>query len=313
LSYYRMELPAAALAERGHEVTVSSTMADVDRDEADVIVGQRVCLPAATVRWQNLAKQGRAKLVYEIDDDLFQVHPSSKVAAPFFNHPEIQANLRANLQVADVVTVTTDHLAEQLAPYNDNIVVLPNCVPAALCDTQPARREGVLTVGWGGSATHAIDWRGPDEHIARVIRRRADTELHVLGWRPDILWRLVPEGRRRFTDWLHRVPDLHATLDYHVGVIPLRDIPFNRSKSDIKLLELAALGIPAICSNAGPYASSGTIAGSLMVNRPMSWERHLVELLDDEALRARVGKAANSWARGRTMEGNAHRWEEAYR
>lgn len=308
-----MSEPLRGLALLGHDVHASGVMPDEWRDTADIIIGQRVCLPGATVRWQQLAKQGRAKLVLEIDDDLFNIHPSSKQAHAFFAQPGIRANLEMNLRVADLVTVTTDHLAEQLAPYNANVVVLPNCVPEALLDHTPARRNDTVTIGWGGSATHQIDWAGPDEHVARFVSRTPGTEMHVMGWTPPVLWGRLPRDRRRFTGWIHDVNDLHRAIDYHIGVIPLRDNIFARSKSDIKLLELGALGIPAVVSDVGPYAvAMAGAAPALPVRRPADWLSHLRDLVADEGLREAMGKAAKDWAATRTIEANAHLWERAY-
>src|SRR5690348_444374 len=110
-----MILPGRALAARGHQVHVNSVLPDEWRDTADVIVGQRVCLPGPSEGWQRMARDGGRKLVFEVDDDLFSTHPTSTIAHGFFSQPDIQANLRANIEVADLVTVTTDALAERMA------------------------------------------------------------------------------------------------------------------------------------------------------------------------------------------------------
>lgn len=313
-SYYRCVLPAQGLAQRGHDVFASTEMPDEWRDTADVIVGQRVCLPGPTVRWQALAREGRAKLVLEIDDDLFNIHPSSKKAAAFFAIPEIRDNLAANLRVADVVTVTTEHLAEEMAVYNPTVVVLPNCVPAALLEHTPTRREDVVTIGWGGTETHQIDWSGPDERVARFIAHNPGTEMHVIGgWLPPVLASRLPADRHRVTGWYRSVDALHRGIDFHIGVIPLRDNTFNRSKSSVKFTELAALGIPTVASDVGPYAADmrHEVTG-LMVGKPTDWARHLGALVADEALRDAIGKAAKDWAATRTIERNALMWEHAY-
>lgn len=312
--YYRMRLPLHALAARGHEVAVDAVMPDEWRHTADIIVGQRVCQPGATVRWQALAREDRARLVFEVDDDLFDVHPSSKAAHAWFSQPGVQANLELNIRAAHLVTVTTDHLAERLSHLNPNVVVLPNCVPEALLDLPTVPDAEHLTVGWSGSPTHEVDWRGPAEDIARVISRRPDLTMHLIGgWTPEVLWNRLPRDRRRLTGWIHDVDALHRALDFHIGVIPLRDIGFNRSKSAVKLLELAARAIPAVMSNGGPYAAAARDgAPALLVDRPADWARHLHALADDPDLRIQLGKQARDWAAGQTIEANAHRWAAAY-
>ena len=41
---------------------------------------------------------------------------------------------------------------------------------------------------------------------------------------------------------------------WHAAVAPLADTPFNAAKSDLKLLEYAALEVAAVASPTGPYA-----------------------------------------------------------
>lgn len=312
-AHYRVVSPLAVLARRGHDTLSSAIMPDEWRDTADVIVGQRVCLPGASTRWQQLARQGRAKLVYEVDDDLLNVHHSNKASFPFYSQRHIRDNLVRNMEVADLITVTTDQLADLVSEYNRNVVVLPNCVGAALLDHTPARSEDTVTIGWAGSATHQADWAKADEHVARFVARTPGTEMHVMGWKPPVLWERLPAGRCRFTGWINSVDDLHRALDFHIGVIPLRNMIFNRSKSEIKFTELSALGIPAIASNAGPYAASvqDGITG-LLVRKPGDWNKHLRDLVHDAARRDALGKVAKDWAATRTIEGNAHLWEECY-
>jgi glycosyltransferase involved in cell wall biosynthesis len=306
-----MHYPIDELGRRGHDVQVSSVLPDEWRDTADVIVGQRVCLPGPTSGWQQMVKEGRAKLVLEVDDDLFSTHPTSTIAHGFFSRPEIQANLKSNIQVAHLVTVTTEALAERIRPLNPNVAILPNCIPQALLDHTPQRRDDVVTVGWAGSPTHQIDWHRNAEPIARVIKRHPEAEMHLMGWAPDRLCQLLPENRRRFTGWIASVDELHRAIDYHIGVVPLWNNTFNVAKSDVKLLELSALGIPAVCSDVGPYRLSGPSASARMVRSGNDWARHLTALIADEAARKEQGEAAKEWAATRTVEGNIHLWEQA--
>jgi hypothetical protein len=93
-----------------------------------VIVGQRVCNPGPTFRWQQMARAERCALVYEVDDDLLDVDPSNGPAWSFFSR----------LEVADLVTVSTERLAEVMSKRNRNVIVLPNCVPQSLFDAPHA-------------------------------------------------------------------------------------------------------------------------------------------------------------------------------
>jgi hypothetical protein len=62
---------------------VATTMPEEWMRIADVIVGQRVCQPGATIRWQQMAREGRCALVFECDDDLLDIDPPTARRGPF--------------------------------------------------------------------------------------------------------------------------------------------------------------------------------------------------------------------------------------
>jgi hypothetical protein len=45
-----------------------------------------------------------------------------------FSRPEVRSNVCRNIEVADLVTVSTERLAEVMSKRNRNVIVLPNCV-----------------------------------------------------------------------------------------------------------------------------------------------------------------------------------------
>ncbi|MFE7237171.1 glycosyltransferase [Streptomyces sp. NPDC057580] len=310
--YYRVQLPMQGLAALGHSVAHSVRMPESARDNpSTVIVGQRVCKPNPTVLWQHLAAQGR-KLVYEIDDNLWDVDGSSPAAHKFFADPEIRANLQRNIEVATAVTVTTEPLADIVRQWNRNVHVVPNAIPDWMLDHQPARQgDGTLTVGWGGSATHNMDWAEVADQLRRFLNRNPGTEFHCLG-NDYASWMRIPQGRARFTPW---VPDVEAflrTIDYHVGLAPLRPHVFNQAKSALKAIECGALGIPVVASAVRPYEDyvQHGVTGYL-VRRDHEWGQCLRALVNDSDLRAAMGAAAREQAAAHTISRTAALWEKA--
>jgi glycosyltransferase involved in cell wall biosynthesis len=280
--------------------------------DSDVIVGQRVALSGASQRWQDLAKLDRSRLVYELDDDLLGVDPSNGPAWDFFSKPEIRSNIKRNIQCADLVTVSSPSLAEAVSQLNPNVAIIPNYVPAWLLRIPtPNIPDGLTTVGWGGGASHAMDWAEAESEVARFVFRTRNVEMHLMGWLPKDLWRRLPESRRRHTEWIEELPDLYRKMDFHIGVAPLRAHVFNRSKSHIKALEYAALGIPSVCSNVGPYADFVRQGETgFLVTQPHQWASYLRELLDPD-LRQAMGDKARGLAQGHTIEANVGLWEAA--
>lgn len=309
--WYRLQLPLDELARRGHDTLVSMVMPDEWRETADVIVGQRVCNPGPSKRWQDIARQAvRPLLVFEVDDNLFEVDPSNAAAYSFFSLEEIKANLAANAAVADVVTVSTEPLGEVMRRINPNVVVVPNAVPQSLLDLPAVSSGGRVTVGWAGSETHFMDFADVGGELVRFVKRTPTVEYHAIGGLFPSL-RGLPAGRTRVTSWLDGVEDYYRALDFHIGLAPLRPHVFNQAKSDVKFIEYAARGIPVVASNVGPYAASisNGVTG-FVFDRPHEMTRLLRDLVNDEAMRAEIGGNAKAYAATRTVEGNAHLWED---
>ncbi|MCQ8831742.1 glycosyltransferase [Streptomyces malaysiensis] len=310
--FYRIALPMQGLTGLGHRVAHSMKMPSEARDiPGTVIVGQRVCKPEPSKLWQQLAKQGR-KLIYEVDDDLWNVDASSPVAHEYFARPEIRAALQRNIEVATAVTVTTDPLAERVAQWNPNVHIVPNAVPDWLVDHQPQQRDdGVLTIGWGGSATHAMDFDQVADQLRRFLTRNPGTEFHCIG-NNYATWMRIPANRARFTPWVANVEDFLRTIDYHVGIAPLRPHVFNQAKSALKALEAGALGIPIVASAVRPYEDyvwDGTTG--YLVRRDHEWAACLRSLAYEPDMRREMGMAAREQARQHTITQTAPLWEKA--
>lgn len=307
-AYYRLHLPLDALRERGH-TTHASTRMTPEWADADVVVGQRVFMPGPSQTWQHLAAEGCA-LVYEIDDDLFAVDPSSP-AYRVFSDPEAQARIRANATAATLVTVTTEALAEVMRQYNPRVAVLPNRVPSWLLSHRRPRRDR-LTVGWAGSATHEIDLAEVSGLLRRHLDRNPHVALHTMGadYRE---WMRLPGGQSRHTPWLGSVEEFLRRVDFDVELAPLRPHVFNASKSALRPLTAAALGIPVIASDYGEYARFVRDGETgFLVRRDHEWGQYLRLLDRDDAAREEMGVKARALAAAHTIEANAHLWEEVY-
>lgn len=85
-----------------------------------------------------------------------------------------------------------------------------------------------------------------------------------------------------------------ASQRFHLGLLPLRDTPLNRARSDSKLCEFAIVGAAPVVSGVASFAAAGD-AGERMVildNDPQAWLTAIDALLADRA-RMRALAAAN--------------------
>ena len=104
------------------------------------------------------------------------------------------------------------------------------------------------------------------------------------------------------------------SLRWDLAIAPLEDSPFTRCKSDLKLLDYAALGVPGIYSRVAPYATTVRHGetGWLAESAPDGWREALERLVDDADLRSTVAANARRYvAAERTLARTAARWPDA--
>jgi glycosyltransferase involved in cell wall biosynthesis len=107
-------------------------------------------------------------------------------------------------------------------------------------------------------------------------------------------------------------PDLPGRIGgFDIGIAPLADIPCNWARSDIKLKEYAASGVPWLASPIGPYADLGEEQGGRLVTDD-GWFAAVDRLVTHSRERRRLAKKAKRWAKDQTIEGVADRWEQVF-
>ena len=286
--------------------------------EADVVVGHLMNHPRSVAMWEAAGGAGRV-LVSEYDDDYLNIRADN----PTFGGSQadyeeyLQHNVpavRHALEISDLVTVSVPYLADRLREHTDApVVVLPNTVDEVLLEIpQRTRRPGEqLQVGWGGSATHTIDWRMAADGV-RYGLTKAGARLTVMGadFRPLIGYRDAIH-----VPWADAIDQYYLALTgFHVILAPLADDDFNRAKSPLKALEAAALGIPVVASDAGPYRDFVRHGETgFLCRTDDDWMKALRTLANDEEQRQEMGRRGRELAAGLTTQKWANEWVAAYR
>lgn len=315
-------MPMKALAENGYDTWHGppSGFHGDKRTDYPVIVSQRMDKYEALGDWRRLRTPGK-RLVYEIDDDVFNVTVENWIAYRIYSQPEVQEAVSASAGLADLVTVTTEPLAEVMRKHNPNVAVIPNYVPGELVTWEPvwsdkvqaAREPGQVVIGWQGGASHAQDIAMVAPALRHVIDKHKHADVHIIGtdFRQTI-------GRpATFTNW---VPS-DASLRYYkflrafdVGIAPLTGTVFDRSKSALKVIEYWSLGIPVLASDCEPYR--GLVKDGVngyLVRRKGDWGKRLAELVNDKDARREMGENGREMvAAGHTMATGWRKWAQVY-
>jgi glycosyltransferase involved in cell wall biosynthesis len=118
-----------------------------------------------------------------------------------------------------------------------------------------------------------------------------------------------------FTDGIPDIDDYYRAITrLDVGIAPLADTGFNKAKSWLKPLELAACGVVPVMSPVAEYASLHSQGiGVLAQWKGRNWRQQVERLLLDENLRNELAWQAEGVVRTRhTIEGRCHLWAEAW-
>ncbi len=211
--------------------------------------------------------------------------------------------------------MTTGHLAGVLREHtgNENVVVLPNCIPERMLG-MPSPRNPRPCIGWQGGASHGMDVGLIVRPVQRFLKRFPGWDFRIGGtdYRPTF----KAGDRVTFRPWIpvYENPEgYYATIDFDIGLAPLAVTEFSLSKSNVKVLEHAAKGIPSIATDCEVYRSfiRHGINGFL-VRHEHEWLHYLSLLASDGDLRRKMGEAAREDAGGWTIEKNWVKWEQAY-
>ena len=318
---YRITTPFTEAAYQGlAEWSYGAGMSAERASGVDVVVGQLLAGPVAGAIWTNIAADpGSPLMVAEYDDDLINVRPDNALFTrrgldyETYLRQDVPA-ARAILASSDLVTVSVPHLAELLQGYTDApVVVLPNTVDPVLLEVpQRTRQPGEqLRVGWGGSATHDIDIRLHADGI-RYGLRKTQAKLVMIG---TDYRSLLKHPDTELHEWKTRIDEYYLLVhSYHVQLAPLADDAFNRSKSPLKALEAAALGIPVVASDVRPYREF-VVHGEtgFLCRTEDDWMKAIRTLGNDEELRQAMGRAARQRAAELTTDRWAPTWIQTYR
>ena len=307
--YYRGVGPMTALAHRGHEVRQLSK--DEDHPPLREVRGIDVLhvhryVDERAQRLVHEAKAHGAAIVWDNDDDMGSIPKGTPAYRDYggIRWERRIANMKRIFRLADLVTTPSAVLAERFAEAGArHVEVIENYLPDEFLRWDARPHAGVV-IGWIAGAEHQLDIeRIPiREALRRLLDEREDVRVLMCGLELGL-------GERCVTLGLVPLRQLaQEAAQFDVGIAPLADIPLSRARSNIKLKEYAAAGVPWLASPIGPYEGLGERQGGRLVPHDR-WYEELLRLVEKPRERRKLAKRAAKWARGEILSKNAHIWE----
>ena len=298
---------------------------------SDVIVFQRPDQADKTEAIRLLKIAGK-KIVFD-NDDTYRPDsgfPRLEIYANKQMIEKVNEELMKNVAQADLVTTTTEFLANEYREFNDNVVVLPNCIDP-IDYPKPKRNKGdKIRIGMTGSVGYD-DFKIIQDYLVE-LSKRDNVQIVMFGLSlpeaqnsrvrelyKDAIELIESSGiewhthkpMEKYTEYLN-------DLKLDIMLIPRRETYFNKCKSNVKYLEASMLEIPVVASTFpdkdSPYDKDIKQGENGFLAKVDEFPKYVEMLIKDKELRRKIGKNAKKYVLNNyDINNKGYLWEEAYK
>lgn len=331
IGYYRLVKPASALNRDEFEVDVVgkefsdnvdfSSIPKLSRylRKYNIVITKPIDNPIAASNLLASCKKNNVKLVIDLDDNIFALRKDQPNYLHYMQGGAKKIVASTLLSLCDGIFCSTRPLKEVVTDFlkriqgEQPVCVLPNLNDskdwAKFVNNKPVDK---FVIGWHGSMSHDSDFKVVLPALEELMLKHDDIYVEMTGLvRKESAARLFkdvdPKVLSRFilspgTPSWDGFAKLLMEKNWNVGIAPLIDDDFNRSKSHIKWMEYAMMGIPCVASDvpAYNYSITGKLACIKHENtgflvKDDKWFSTLEKLYNDVKLRQRIGSNARSY------------------
>jgi SAM-dependent methyltransferase len=215
-------------------------------------------------------------MVADMDDDPY--HWPKYIESDFYAFRGVHA-----------VTVSSEHLAEIIRKFNTNVQVFENAV-LSIPHREVSKSEKLRI--FFGALNRKADWLPIIEGVKQAALENKDEIEFVVVHDKEFHDALPDTVAKTFmpTLGIEKYTEVLATCD--IALLPLNDTPFNRCKSDIKLIECASAQVAVICSDTVYATKPEHHEFVVFANTQEEWREAITKLIKDSALmQTNVAKA----------------------
>lgn len=216
------------------------------------------------------------KIIYEVDDVVFSEDiPLYNRSREAFDKQEIKDSVQAIIALTDEMCVVSPYMRDyyKRKTGKKEISVIPNYAPRFWLhdhyhpnkiERNYVKNRRRPMIGYIGSGTHldvanVVNQQDDFGHVIdSIIATRHKYQWVFMGAVPLKLIPFVERKEIISAPWanIYDYPRVYSNLNINAVVAPLARNEFNRAKSDIKIFEAGALGIPGTFQRMEPYASA---------------------------------------------------------
>lgn len=278
---------------------------------ADVVVWHPMYYEWSFEFFLEMQHKHQKPFVIEVDDNYVDVPPWNEAYHSFRNGSSYRRIATDCLRNADAIVVTTTHLGRTYEAFNDHVYVVPNSLDFkgdrkfVGWDTVSPRKHSGIRIGWIGGRSHFNDLMMVAPALREVLEANPNVTLcmvnSALRLSCETMGKPYPFDNLKnvhYTDnsvAINRYASFMASFGYDIGIAPLVDCNFNRSKSNLRWLEYSALKIPTVATEISHFKETINpgVTGLLVKDNDLrKWKESIEFLVKDESAREAIGRSA---------------------
>lgn len=331
--FFRCEQPSKFLTQAGlaNSVSVLRTPTPDQLMDADLVIMQETGSTNSASLVQFMHKNN-IPFIVEIDDFIHHVSPRNLGGYGAWNPSTLYIHRSVEMMKRGVgMTVSTPQLAREYFPYHPYIYVVPNYLDKDRWDNPVVRKsDGKIRIGWCGGNAHADDLKMiagvldklVKEYDGKVIfetmgmTRRELAGVFPMKVQNEVCPSCGYEGELHHYpgEDLQNYPMVLASKGWDIAVAPVIDNSFGNCKSDLKIKEYAAVGIPTVASPVVPYREAIKDGAKILLAETFDeWYQNLKILIDDAEKRALLSHENKAWAEKYWIQDNIGKTFDAYK
>lgn len=256
---------------------LSAVMLTRDVDTFDAVFLHKDLIPELWGGFLDRRVQRNAKMtIFDFDDAIHLGRRGSKLARLFPGY--------------SCITAGNEFLATFGRAHNPCVEIWPTVVDTEVFKPRQHREPGPVRIGWSGSH-HTLKSCFPliTGIIAELAKSHDFEFILIADAAPELSWEGV---NWRFIPWTPET-EVAGLQQIDIGLMPLKDEPFERGKCGLKAITYMAVGAPALVSPVGVneqivlHGETG-----FHCRTDAEWLGYARRLIEDEALRLEMGRNA---------------------
>jgi glycosyltransferase involved in cell wall biosynthesis len=184
-------------------------------------------------------------------------------------------------KAAHVVQTSTNYLAEALKKYNQNIIIIENCVNKFSAKKPLINPKKIFF----GALNRKQDWINIIEQINKIARENSIIEWEVVHDKE--FYDILDTNNKTFHGSLIYEEYLKVMNKCDIALLPLSNTFENKCKSDIKYIEATSMGVACVASQTVYGNVIQNNKNGIIINNDNMWYKPVNELIVTDGMARR--------------------------